>query len=87
MVEVYNIKVIELLFVILNGELVSLFVIRKKIVNLDFEGVIKFLDYLMLVIGEVIYGKKIVRELGFLIINIKMDNRLYLFFGIYGVFL
>ena len=41
----------------------------------------------MLVIGEVIHGKKIARELGFPTTNIKMDNRLYPPFGIYGAFL
>ena len=85
--EVHNIKVNELPPVTLDGELVSSSSIRKKIANSDFEGAIKFLDHPMLVIGEVIHGKKIARELGFPTTNIKMDNRLYPPFGIYGAFL
>ena len=85
--EVHNIKVNELPPVTLDGELVSSSSIRKKIANSDFEGAIKFLDHPMLVIGEVVHGKKIARELGFPTTNIKMDNRLYPPFGIYGAFL
>lgn len=85
--EVYNIKVTELAPVMLDGEIVSSSSIRKKIANSDFEGVIKFLDHPMLVIGEVIHGRKIARELGFPTTNIKMDNRLYPPSGIYGAFL
>lgn len=85
--EVYNIKVTELAPVMLDGELVSSSAIRKKIANSDFEGVIKFLDHPMLVIGEVIHGRKIARQLGFPTTNIKMDNRLYPPSGIYGAFL
>ena len=79
--EVHNIKVNELPPVTLDGELVS------SSANSDFDGAIKLLDHPMIVIGEVIHGKKIARQLGFPTTNIKMDNRLYPPSGIYGAFL
>ena len=86
--EVHNIKVNELPPVTLDGELVSSSAIRRKIANSDFDGAIKLLDHPMIVIGEVIHGKKIARQLGFPTTNIKMDNnRLYPSSGIYGAFL
>lgn len=86
--EVHNIKVNELPPVTLDGELVSSSAIRKKIANSDFDGAVKLLDHPMIVIGEVIHGKKIARQLGFPTTNIKMDNnRLYPPSGIYGAFL
>ena len=86
--EVHNIKVNELPPVTLDGELVSSSAIRRKIANSDFDGAIKLLDHPMIVIGEVIHGKKIARQLGFPTTNIKMDNnRLYPPSGIYGAFL
>ena len=86
--EVHSIKVNELPPVTLDGELVSSSAIRRKIANSDFDGAIKLLDHPMIVIGEVIHGKKIARQLGFPTTNIKMDNnRLYPPSGIYGAFL
>ena len=86
--EIHNIKVNELPPVTLDGELVSSSAIRRKIANSDFDGAIKLLDHPMIVIGEVIHGKKIARQLGFPTTNIKMDNnRLYPPSGIYGAFL
>ena len=86
--EVHNIKVNELPPVTLDGELVSSSAIRRKIANSDFDGAIKLLDHPMIVIGEVIHGKKIARQLGFPTTNIKMNNnRLYPPSGIYGAFL
>ena len=86
--EVHNIKVNELPPVTLDGELVSSSAIRKKIANSDFDGAVKLLDHPMIVIGEVIHGKKIARQLGFPTTNIKMDNnRLSPPSGIYGAFL
>ena len=85
--EIHNIKVTELPPVTLDGELVSSSAIRKKIANSDFDGAVKLLDHPMIIIGEVIHGKKIARELGFPTTNIKMDNRLYPPSGIYGAFL
>ena len=86
--EIHNIKVNELPPVTLDGELVSSSAIRKKIANSDFDGAVKLLDHPMIVIGEVIHGKKIARQLGFPTTNIKMDNnRLSPPSGIYGAFL
>ena len=51
-------------------ELVSSSAIRKKIANSDFDGAVKLLDHPMIIIGEVIHGKKIARELGLSLIHI-----------------
>lgn len=84
---VHNIKVTDMPPVTIDGELVSSSTIRKKITKSDFNGAVKFLDHPMLVIGEVVHGRKIARELGFPTANIKMDNRLYPPSGIYGAYL
>ncbi|WP_074017073.1 bifunctional riboflavin kinase/FAD synthetase [Fusobacterium massiliense] len=85
--ELHNIKVTEMPPITVNNELVSSSIIRKKILESEFNQVIAFLDHPMLVIGEVIHGKKIARKLGFPTANIKMDNRLYPPSGIYGAYL
>lgn len=85
--EVHKIKVNEMPPVTIDSELVSSSTIRKKILNSDFNGAVRFLDHPIVVIGEVIHGKKIARQLGFPTANIKMDNRLYPPSGIYGAYL
>lgn len=85
--ELYNIKVTEVEPIMIDNEVVSSSLVRKKILSSDFEGVMKFLGHPMLVIGEVVHGRKIARQLGFPTANIKMTNRLYPPFGIYGAYL
>lgn len=85
--KLYNIEVNEVEPVMIDNQVVSSSLIRKKIMESDFEGAIKFLGHPMLVIGEVIHGRKIARELGFPTANINMNNRLFPPFGIYGAYL
>lgn len=85
--ELHNISVTEVEPVMIDNELVSSSLIRKKILNSDFNGAIKFLGHPMVVIGEVIHGRKIARQLGFPTANIEVNNRLYPPHGIYGAYL
>lgn len=85
--EVHGIKVTEVPPVTIENELVSSSAIRKAILNSDFNKAVKYLGHPLLVIGEVIHGKKIARRLGFPTANIKVSNRLYPPFGIYGAYL
>ena len=85
--EIYGIKVTEMPPITIEEELVSSSTIRKKILNSDFNGAVKFLDHPIVVVGEVIHGKKIARQLGFPTANIEMGNRLYPPCGIYGAYL
>lgn len=83
----HDIEVTEVKPVMIDNHIVSSSLIRKKIIESDFEGAIKFLGHPMLVIGEVVHGRKIARELGFPTANINMNNRLFPPFGIYGAYL
>lgn len=83
----HDIEVTEVKPVMIDNHIVSSSLIRKKIMESDFEGAIKFLGHPMLVIGEVVHGRKIARELGFPTANINMNNRLFPPFGIYGAYL
>lgn len=82
--ELHNISVTEVEPIMIDNEVVSSSLIRKKILNSDFDGAIKFLGHPMIVIGEVIHGRKIARKLGFPTANIEINNRLYPPYGIYG---
>lgn len=82
----YGIKVTEVPPIMIEDEIVSSSLVRKKILDSDFESVIKYLGHPMLVIGEVVHGRKIARQLGFPTANIEMTNRLYPPFGIYGAY-
>ena len=85
--EKYNIKINEYGPILIDGEVVSSTLIRKNILEGNFEKVIKLLGHPLLVVGEVIEGKKIARQLGFPTANINVSNRLYPPFGIYGAVL
>lgn len=73
--------------VVMDNEVVSSTLIRKNILSGNFDKVIKLLDHPLLVVGEVVEGKKIARQLGFPTANINVSNRLYPPFGIYGAVL
>lgn len=85
--KLHNIDVTEVEPVMIDNQVVSSSLIRKKIMESDFEGAIKFLGHPMLVIGEVVHGRKIARQLGFPTANININNRLFPPFGIYGAYL
>lgn len=82
--ESMGMKVNEIPAVSIDGEVISSTLIRKNIQRGEFEDVNKYLGHKFLIIGEVIHGKKIARQLGFPTANIKMANRLYPPNGIYG---
>ncbi|WP_308008537.1 bifunctional riboflavin kinase/FAD synthetase [uncultured Fusobacterium sp.] len=79
-----GIKVNEIPAVTIDDQIISSTLIRKSIQRGEFERVNKYLGHQFLIIGEVIHGKKIARQLGFPTANIKLSNRLYPPFGIYG---
>lgn len=83
----FNIRVHEFQAMKVGEEVVSSTLIRKAMLMEDFDKVIRLLGHPMIVIGEVIHGKKIARQLGFPTANIKMKNRLYPPYGIYGAIL
>lgn len=85
--ELHNIDVTEVEPVLVDNQIVSSSLIRQKILESNFDDAIKFLGHPMLVIGEVVHGRKIARELGFPTANIDMTNRLFPPFGIYGAYL
>lgn len=82
--ESMGMKVNEIPAVSIDGQVISSTLIRKNIQKGEFEQVNKFLGHQFLIIGEVIHGKKIARQLGFPTANMKMSNRLYPPIGIYG---
>ncbi|MBS9775813.1 MAG: bifunctional riboflavin kinase/FAD synthetase [Fusobacterium sp.] len=84
--EIYGIKVNEIPPITLNNQVVSSSLIRKLILDSKFEEAVKYLGHPLNVIGEVIHGKKIARTLGYPTANIKIANRLYPPFGIYGAY-
>ncbi|MBQ3437018.1 MAG: bifunctional riboflavin kinase/FAD synthetase [Fusobacterium sp.] len=85
--ELHNIEVTEVAPITIDNEIVSSSLIRKKIMASDFNGTLKYLGHPIIVIGEVIHGRKIARTLGFPTANIQINNRLYPPFGIYGAYL
>ncbi len=70
--------------VYLDGKLISSTFIRKEIENEDISLINRYLGHNFLILGEVIHGKKIARELGFPTANIEMAKRIYPKNGIYG---
>ncbi|MGL6115507.1 bifunctional riboflavin kinase/FAD synthetase [Cetobacterium sp. SF1] len=70
--------------VTINGEVVSSTSIREKILKGDLEGTNLFLGSPFLIIGEVVHGKKLGRVMGFPTANLKILNKIYPPFGIYG---
>lgn len=66
-------------------EVISSTLIRQSMMTGNFARALQLLGHPMIVIGEVIHGKKIAgKVLGFPTANIQLKNRLYPPFGIYG---
>lgn len=82
--ESMGMKVNEIPAVSIDGEVISSTLIRRHLQKGHFEDVNRYLGHKFLIIGEVVHGKKIARQLGFPTANIKMANRLYPPNGIYG---
>lgn len=80
-----GILVHEMPAVYLDGNLISSTFLRNKVLHTDIEEINGYLGHRFLIMGEVVHGKKIARELGFPTANIKIATRLYPKNGIYGV--
>lgn len=68
----------------IDDQLVSSTFIRQEIEAGDILHLNKYLGHNFLIMGEVVHGKKLARELGFPTANIKLATRIYPKNGIYG---
>ena len=74
----------EIPAVYVDGDLISSTFLRNRILHADIAEINRYLGHRFLIMGEVVHGKKIARELGFPTANIKISTRLYPKNGIYG---
>lgn len=79
-----GIVVNEIPAIYLDEQLVSSTFLRKEVEHRDISEVNRYLGHSFLILGEVVHGKKIARELGFPTANVKMAKRVYPKNGIYG---
>lgn len=79
-----GIVVNELPAVYMDGDLISSTFLRNRVLHTDIAAINKYLGHRFTIMGEVVHGKKIARELGFPTANIKISTRLYPKNGIYG---
>ena len=79
-----GILVHEIPAVYVDGDLISSTFLRNRILHADIAEINRYLGHRFLIMGEVVHGKKIARELGFPTANIKISTRLYPKNGIYG---
>ena len=70
--------------VISEKVVVSSTLIREFIIQGDLERVHNLLGYNLFMIGEVVHGKKYGRKMGFPTANLKLMDKIYPPFGIYG---
>ena len=68
-----------------DEKIISSTLIRKLITKGDIESAEKYLGHEFMISGKVIQGKKIGRKLGFPTANLKIANKVYPPFGVYGV--
>lgn len=81
----YAIKINVLPAVKINDVVISSTVIRKEITQGNLKHIKEKLGYNYMIIGEVIHGKKIGRQIGFPTANLKLVNKVYPPYGVYGV--
>lgn len=74
----------ELPAIYIENQLISSTFIRNCVEHKDISQVNRYLGHNFLIMGEVVHGKKIARELGFPTANIKLAKRIYPKNGIYG---
>ena len=79
-----GIKVNEIKPVKKDNKIISSTLIRKLISEGRLEEVERYLGYPVFIIGEVIHGKKLGRKMGFPTANLKILNKVYPPYGIYG---
>lgn len=80
-----GIEVEEFAPIYIGDTLVSSTLIRNMLLNENIEKINRYLGHNYLIIGEVIHGKKLARQLGFPTANIGLEKRIYPKNGIYGV--
>ncbi|MBC2855703.1 MAG: bifunctional riboflavin kinase/FAD synthetase [Cetobacterium sp.] len=80
----HGIKVNEIEPVMIGGQVVSSTMIRDLITRGELETTNMFLGAPFLIIGEVVHGRKLGRQMGFPTANLKILNKIYPPFGIYG---
>lgn len=81
----YDIKLNVVEPVKVKNEIVSSTIIRKYIKNGNLEKAEELLGYPIMISGEIIHGKKIGRKIGFPTANLKIVNKAYPPYGVYGV--
>jgi riboflavin kinase/FMN adenylyltransferase len=79
-----HIKIREVSEIRIEDKVVSSTAIRNHILNGDLTTVNHLLDSPLILIGEVIHGRKIGRVMGFPTANLERVNKAYLPYGIYG---
>ena len=69
-----------------ENEVISSTRIRKYIKNTELLKVKELLSHNLIIIGEVVQGKKLGRTIGFATANLKFENKIYPSFGVYGIY-
>jgi riboflavin kinase/FMN adenylyltransferase len=82
--KIYGINVNKVEPYQIGNKVVSSTIIRKLINDGKLEEVEKYLGYPVFIIGEVVHGKKLGRLLGYPTANLKILNKVYPPYGIYG---
>ena len=67
-----------------ENEVISSTRIRQYIKNTELLKAKELLSHNLIIIGEVIHGKKLGRTIGFPTANLKFENKIYPEFGVYG---
>lgn len=70
-----------------ENEVISSTRIRKYIKNTELLKAKELLSHNLIIIGEVIHGKKLGRTIGFPTANLKFENKIYPSFGVYGIYI
>ncbi|BDU50750.1 bifunctional riboflavin kinase/FAD synthetase [Haliovirga abyssi] len=83
--EKYDIKLNVVEPMKIEDEIVSSTLIREYIKNGDLKKAEKLLGYPVMISGKIVQGKKIGRKLGFPTANLKIVNKAYPPYGVYGV--
>lgn len=85
MSEKFNINVTVMPPVKMGSKIISSTLIRKAITKGNLCEAGKYLGSPYMITGEVIHGKKLGRKLGFPTANLKLVNKVYPPYGVYGV--
>ncbi len=70
-----------------DNEIISSTRIRENIEKTDLSKAKELLGHNMIIMGEVIHGKKLGRTLGFPTANLEFEDKIYPSFGVYGAYI